>query len=49
LALGETAAIGRVSETKVRLQRVIPMMSNSFKPSLGRLYSKIPEPSFVIA
>jgi hypothetical protein len=29
---GETAAVGKVSESQVRLQRVIPMMNNSFKP-----------------
>jgi hypothetical protein len=31
-ALGETAAVGKVSEKVVRLQRVIPMVGNSFKP-----------------
>jgi hypothetical protein len=31
-SLGETAAVGRVSEHGVRLQRVIPMVGNSFKP-----------------
>jgi hypothetical protein len=31
-SLGETAAVGRVSEKGVRLQRVIPMVGNSFKP-----------------
>jgi hypothetical protein len=31
-ALGETTAVGRVSEKGVRLQRVIPMVGNSFKP-----------------
>src|SRR5882757_4884230 len=31
-SLGETAAVGKVSEEGVRLQRVIPMMRNSFKP-----------------
>jgi hypothetical protein len=31
-ALGETAAVGKVSPDTVRLQRVIPMMHNSFKP-----------------
>jgi hypothetical protein len=31
-ALGETTAIGKVSEKVVRLQRVIPMVGNSFKP-----------------
>jgi hypothetical protein len=31
-ALGETSAVGKVSEEVVRLQRVIPMMGNSFKP-----------------
>jgi hypothetical protein len=31
-ALGETTAVGKVSEKVVRLQRVIPMMGNSFKP-----------------
>jgi hypothetical protein len=36
-ALSETAAVGKVSETSVRLQRVIPMFGNSFKPFfLGR-------------
>lgn len=31
-SLGETSAVGKVSESEVRLQRVIPMMGNSFKP-----------------
>jgi hypothetical protein len=31
-SLGETAAVGKVSEQRVRLQRVIPMIGNSFKP-----------------
>ncbi len=31
-ALAETAAVGKVSENAVRLQRVIPMINNSFKP-----------------
>jgi hypothetical protein len=31
-ALGETTAVGKVSEKVVRLQRVIPMVRNSFKP-----------------
>jgi hypothetical protein len=31
-ALGETTAVGKVSEKVVRLQRVIPMVGNSFKP-----------------
>src|SRR5882757_4269864 len=31
-SLAETAAVGKVSEEGVRLQRVIPMMSNGFKP-----------------
>jgi hypothetical protein len=31
-SLGETAAVGKVSEEGVRLQRVIPMVGNSFKP-----------------
>ena len=30
-ALGETSAVGKVTEETVRLQRVIPMISNSFK------------------
>lgn len=30
--LGETTAVGRVSEGSVSLQRVIPMVRNSFKP-----------------
>jgi hypothetical protein len=31
-AMGETTAVGKVSEESVRLQRVIPMVGNSFKP-----------------
>ena len=31
-ALGGPAAVGRVTESTVRLQRVIPMVHNSFKP-----------------
>lgn len=31
-ALAQTAAVGPVKETKVRLQRVIPLVGNSFKP-----------------
>jgi hypothetical protein len=31
-SLGKTAAVGKVSEQRVRLQRVIPMVGNSFKP-----------------
>jgi hypothetical protein len=31
-SLGETAAVGKVSEHRVRLHRVIPMVGNSFKP-----------------
>lgn len=31
-ALAQSAAVGPVKETKVRLQRVIPMIGNSFKP-----------------
>lgn len=31
-ALSEAAAVGKVSEESVRLQRVIPMVGNSFKP-----------------
>jgi hypothetical protein len=31
-SLGETAAVGKVTETAVRLQRVVPMVGNSFKP-----------------
>ncbi|MGB6310198.1 MAG: hypothetical protein WBF89_20635 [Steroidobacteraceae bacterium] len=31
-ALAETTAVGKVSEKAVRLQRVIPMVRNSFKP-----------------
>jgi hypothetical protein len=29
---GETSAVGKVSESEVRLQRIIPMIRNSFKP-----------------
>lgn len=40
-ALSQTAAVGKVSETSVRLQRVIPMVGNSFKPFfLGRFESR---------
>jgi hypothetical protein len=39
-ALSETAAVGKVSEKAVRLQRVIPMVGNSFKPFfLGQFQS----------
>jgi hypothetical protein len=39
-ALSETAAVGKVSEKSVRLQRVIPMVGNSFKPFfLGQFQS----------
>ena len=31
-AMGETTAVGKVTAEKVRLQRVIPMVGNSFKP-----------------
>ena len=31
-AMGETTAVGKVSEGSVRLQRVIPLVGNSFKP-----------------
>jgi hypothetical protein len=31
-AMGETTAVGKVSGASVRLQRVIPMVGNSFKP-----------------
>jgi hypothetical protein len=31
-SLSETAAVGKVSELRVRLQRVVPMVGNSFKP-----------------
>jgi hypothetical protein len=31
-AIGETAAVGKVSPDNVRLQRIIPMVHNSFKP-----------------
>ncbi len=40
-ALSETAAVGKVAEKSVRLQRVIPMVGNSFKPFfLGRFESR---------
>jgi hypothetical protein len=40
-ALSQTAAVGKVSEKSVRLQRVIPMVGNSFKPFfLGRFESR---------
>jgi hypothetical protein len=39
-ALSEPAAVGKVSERSVRLQRAIPMVGNSFKPFfLGRFES----------
>jgi hypothetical protein len=39
-ALSETAAVGKVTEKSVRLQRVIPMFGNSFKPFfLGQFQS----------
>jgi hypothetical protein len=40
-AMGETTAVGKVSEESVRLQRVIPMVGNSFKPFfIGRFESR---------
>jgi hypothetical protein len=39
-ALSETAAVGKVSEKTVRLQRAIPLVGNSFKPFfMGRFRS----------
>ncbi len=40
-ALAESAAVGTVSESEVKLQRVIPMVRNSFKPFfLGRFVKR---------
>ena len=40
-AIGETSAVGNVSPDRVRLQRVIPMIQNSFKPFyVGRFESR---------
>jgi hypothetical protein len=40
-AMGETTAVGKVTEESVRLQRVIPMVGNSFKPFfVGRFESR---------
>lgn len=40
-ALAQSAAVGPVKETKVRLQRVIPMVGNSFKPFfIGRFETR---------
>ena len=40
-SLGETAAVGKVSEQRVRLQRVVPMVGNSFKPFfIGRFETR---------
>jgi hypothetical protein len=40
-ALGEAAAVGKVSQDEVRLQRVTPMVRNSFKPFfVGRFESR---------
>jgi hypothetical protein len=39
--LGQQAAAGPVGESRVRLQRVIPMVGNSFKPFfLGRFEAR---------
>src|SRR5580700_6339336 len=40
-AIGEAAAVGKVSQDGVRLQRVTPMVHNSFKPFfVGRFESR---------
>ena len=40
-AIGEAAAVGKVSQDSVRLQRVMPMIHNSFKPFFeGRFESR---------
>jgi hypothetical protein len=40
-AIGEAAAVGKVSQDRVRLQRVTPMVRNSFKPFfVGRFESR---------
>ena len=39
--VSEQAAVGRVSETRVSLRRVIPMFANSFKPVFTGRFSRV--------
>ena len=47
-ALAEPAAVGTVTESKVKLQRVIPMVRNSFKPFLVGQFVKRGEQVFLV-
>jgi hypothetical protein len=47
-ALAEPAAVGTVTESKVKLQRVIPMVRNSFKPFLVGQFVKRGEHVFLV-
>jgi len=47
-ALAEPAAVGTVTESRVKLQRVIPMVRNSFKPFLVGQFVKRGEHVFLV-
>jgi len=47
-ALAEPAAVGTVTESRVKLQRVIPMVRNSFKPFLVGQFVKRGEQVFLV-
>jgi hypothetical protein len=47
-ALAEPAAVGTVTESRVKLQRVIPMFRNSFKPFLVGQFVKRGEHVFLV-
>ena len=47
-ALAEPAAVGTVTESRVKLQRVIPMFRNSFKPFLIGQFVKRGEQVFLV-
>jgi hypothetical protein len=47
-ALAEPAAVGTVTESRVKLQRVIPMFRNSFKPFLVGQFVKRGEQVFLV-
>jgi hypothetical protein len=47
-ALAEPAAVGTVTESKVKLQRVVPMVRNSFKPFLIAQFVKRGERVFLV-
>jgi hypothetical protein len=47
-ALAESAAVGTVTESRVKLQRVIPMVRNSFKPFLIGQFVKRGEHVFLV-